>query len=188
MSQVLLTSINSVPPPYNIFVCNVYGNFCTLVATINNPVPTSIYITLPPQYDTVPLVGIKIVNSGCCESFEIVNCSPYPTPTPTPPCTVTDVYLSASIISAGGAIRLNAWLDSGLSIPYDMSCGSINVSYRYVDRDSTPKDDVYNSWSGTNYVDTVPSLVIPPISSVCIFNVENGCGGCYNFIISTDCP
>ena len=75
MGQITFSTITTFQPPYNIYVCNVYGNLCDLVATITTTSPPSITIQLPPQFDTVPAVGIKMVSSACCEHFEVVYCT-----------------------------------------------------------------------------------------------------------------
>jgi hypothetical protein len=99
MTSIELTLITgSITIPYLIYACDVYGNNCVLIANILTTVPPTNTIFLPPQFNTAPAVGIKIITNDGCERFEIFNCnelliSPTPTPTytptPTPTKTVT---------------------------------------------------------------------------------------------------
>jgi hypothetical protein len=99
MTSIELTLITgSITIPYLIYACDVYGNNCILIANILTTVPPTNTIFLPPQFNTAPAVGIKIITNDGCERFEIFNCnelliSPTPTPTytptPTPTKTVT---------------------------------------------------------------------------------------------------
>ena len=89
MTSIELTLITgSITIPYLIYACDVYGNNCILIANILTTVPPTNTIFLPPQFNTAPAVGIKIITNDGCERFEIFNCyeiyiSPTPTKTPT---------------------------------------------------------------------------------------------------------
>lgn len=74
MNSIQITSVSTFSPPYSVYVCNVFGNYCILVATINNIVPPSLSIILPPEFETAPVVGVKIITCDGCEHFEIVYC------------------------------------------------------------------------------------------------------------------
>jgi hypothetical protein len=74
MSQIEITLTSGVTTPFNLFVCDVYGNQCVLVTTIYTPIPPSIFITLPIQFNTAPAIGIKLTDALGCEKFEIYNC------------------------------------------------------------------------------------------------------------------
>jgi hypothetical protein len=74
MSQIEITLTSGVTTPFNLFVCDVYGNQCVLVTTIYIPIPPSIFITLPIQFNTAPAIGIKLTDALGCEKFEIYNC------------------------------------------------------------------------------------------------------------------
>lgn len=74
MTAIDITNIVGLTFPYNIYVCDVYGNQCILIATINTGVPPPNIIVLPIQFNTAPAVGINIVTSDGCERFEIVYC------------------------------------------------------------------------------------------------------------------
>lgn len=73
MTQLHIHNITGVTLPYDIFVCDVYGNQCVLVATINVAVPPAMIITLPIQFNMSPAIGIKIITPDC-EKFIILNC------------------------------------------------------------------------------------------------------------------
>lgn len=75
MSQITINTTTGAVPPYDIYICNVYGNNCVLVATIPTNTPPTVTITLPNQFDQVPAVGLKFIDSNSCEKLETVNCS-----------------------------------------------------------------------------------------------------------------
>jgi hypothetical protein len=89
MTSIILNSITGLTYPYDIYVCDVYGDNCGYVSQINTPVPSSVEIVLPPPFNLAPAVGIKIITSDGCERFNIINCI-YLTPTPTPSITPTN--------------------------------------------------------------------------------------------------
>jgi len=84
MTNVEITQITGCTPPYEIYVCDVYGNQCVWMADILSPIPPPIIFTLPPPFDNAPAVGILIVSllTGC-EDFEVYTCIPEPSQTPT---------------------------------------------------------------------------------------------------------
>ncbi len=95
MTSIQITEISGLTYPYDIYVCDVFGNQCLLVATINSDVPPVNTLVLPPQFNTAPAVGVKIVSHDCVK-FNIVYCylvytrTPTPTPTVTPTITPTN--------------------------------------------------------------------------------------------------
>jgi hypothetical protein len=89
MTSIILNSITGLNYPYDIYVCDVYGNNCGYISQINTPVPASVEIVLPPPFNMAPAVGIKIITSDGCERFRIIECI-YLTPTPTPSITPTN--------------------------------------------------------------------------------------------------
>ena len=92
MTSIILNSIIGLNYPYDIYVCDVYGNNCGYISQINTPVPSSVEIVLPPPFNMAPAVGIKIITSDGCERFRVIECiylTPTPTPTVTPTNTVT---------------------------------------------------------------------------------------------------
>jgi hypothetical protein len=63
--------------PYNLYACDAYGNQCAILATLTGPVPppsTGITLNIPSQFNNVPVIGIKIVDSNGCEQFILINC------------------------------------------------------------------------------------------------------------------
>lgn len=74
MTQIQINNVTGVSLPYDMYICDVFGNNCILVATISNPIPPSLTITLPPIFNTAPAVGVKIIGSDGCEKFVIINC------------------------------------------------------------------------------------------------------------------
>ena len=94
MTTIDITNIIGLSYPYDIYVCDVYGNNCILLSTVFTNIPPSNTILLPPQFDTASSVGIKVITLDGCERFKIIECdvliSPSPTPTFTP--TPTPVY------------------------------------------------------------------------------------------------
>jgi hypothetical protein len=74
MLVIQLNSITGATPPYNLFICDVYGNQCVVLATINTPIPPSITLNVPSQFNNVPAIGLKIIDYYGCEQFEIINC------------------------------------------------------------------------------------------------------------------
>ena len=74
MGQIVINTTSGGTLPLNIYVCNVYGNFCTLIASIPIDAPPTVTLTLPPSFDTYPAVGVKIVDSNCCEKLVVANC------------------------------------------------------------------------------------------------------------------
>ena len=79
MTSIDLTSITgSISTPYLIQACDVYGYNCVLIATIGTTVPPSNTILLPPQFNTAPAVGIKIIDFSGCEIFKTFNCNELP--------------------------------------------------------------------------------------------------------------
>ena len=88
MTSIILNSISGLTYPYDIYVCDVYGNNCGYISKIKTPVPPSVEIVLPPPFDMAPAVGIKLITSDGCEKFIIFDCI-YITPTTTPTNTPT---------------------------------------------------------------------------------------------------
>lgn len=75
MTELTLTNLNSLSTPYSIYVCNVYGTSCVLIATSSTIIPPSVTFSLPNLFDTAPVVGVKVVENNGCERFKILYCS-----------------------------------------------------------------------------------------------------------------
>lgn len=74
MTEINLSSISGLTPPYTVYACDVFGVSCTLIATISGVVPPINSILLPPPFYYAPAVGIKIVAAGCTK-FKVFYCS-----------------------------------------------------------------------------------------------------------------
>ena len=74
MLVIQLNSITGATPPYDLYLCDVYGNQCAVLATINTPIPPSITLNVPSQFNNVPAIGLKIIDVNCCEQFGIIYC------------------------------------------------------------------------------------------------------------------
>ena len=60
MTQIEILGVSGATYPLNIFACDVYQNQCILIATLYSVPVSPIIITLPPQFDSSPAVGILI--------------------------------------------------------------------------------------------------------------------------------
>ena len=74
MTQIQINSITGSAYPYTLYARDVYGNQCVLITTIPSTATFPLTITLPPQFNGAPAVGIKIIDSTGCELFGIINC------------------------------------------------------------------------------------------------------------------
>lgn len=75
MAQIQILTTSFIFTSYNVFVCDVYGNNCVLVANVIPPQPPTLTIGIPSQFNTAPAVGIKVVDSNNCEIFKVFDCS-----------------------------------------------------------------------------------------------------------------
>lgn len=75
MGQLVITNNTGMTLPYDVWICNTYGNDCVLVATINTTIPPTITIELPPIFNTYPALTIKLTNGINCDYFETIYCS-----------------------------------------------------------------------------------------------------------------
>lgn len=75
MTQIIFTGSTGFTLPYNVYGCDIYGNNCILIATIDNLIPPSITVTLPPIFDTYPGITIKVSNCINCDYYEFVVCN-----------------------------------------------------------------------------------------------------------------
>ena len=75
---MLILQINGITggtSPYNLYACDAYGNQCVIFATLTTPIPSSgITLNIPSQFNNVPAIGIKIIDSNGCEQFILLNC------------------------------------------------------------------------------------------------------------------
>jgi hypothetical protein len=82
-----ITSISGYPP-YDIYVCDIFGFNCEQVAILTGDVPPPVILDYLGTYENSPVVTIKIVDSSGCVTTELFYCVD-PTPTPTPTLTPT---------------------------------------------------------------------------------------------------
>jgi hypothetical protein len=75
VTSLQFTSIIGLNNPYTIYICDVFGSQCILVAYISTSVPVNNTFVLPPQFNTAPAIGIKVITSDGCEKFKIIYCS-----------------------------------------------------------------------------------------------------------------
>lgn len=75
MTSLKFTSIGGLNQPYTIYICDVYGNQCILVAYIATTVPANNTFILPPQFNSAPAIGVKVITSDGCERFKVLYCS-----------------------------------------------------------------------------------------------------------------
>lgn len=71
MTQLTINSIIGLIPPFSGYVCNSYGNNCVYIGEITT---TPITLTLPPQFNMVPVVGLKLIDNTGCEKFRALIC------------------------------------------------------------------------------------------------------------------
>jgi hypothetical protein len=89
MTTIDITNITGLSYPYDIYVCDIYGNNCILIATVFTSIPPSNTILLPPQFDMASSIGIKVITLDGCEKFKTIDCNVLLSPTPTPTLTNT---------------------------------------------------------------------------------------------------
>jgi len=75
MTTIDITNITGLNYPYNIYVCDIYGNNCILIATVSTNIPPTNTILLPPPFNMAPSVGIKIITSDGCVKFKVFDCT-----------------------------------------------------------------------------------------------------------------
>ena len=79
MRSIIISSITGLTPPYEIYICDVYGNQCQYIDTITNNVPPIDVIPLPPLFSGAPSVGLKIIETIVpCEKLQLVTCTYLP--------------------------------------------------------------------------------------------------------------
>jgi hypothetical protein len=75
MNTLEFSSIFGLDFPYTVYVCDVYGNQCVLVAYINTNVPLNNLFALPQQFQNAPALGVKVISANGCEKFKVLYCS-----------------------------------------------------------------------------------------------------------------
>lgn len=75
MTSLQFTQVFGLNFPYTIYICDVFGNQCILVAYIDTNVPINNTFILPPQFNSAPAIGVKVITSDGCERFKVIYCS-----------------------------------------------------------------------------------------------------------------
>jgi hypothetical protein len=75
MTTLEFLSIGTLTNPYTIYICDVYGLNCILVAYFTTNVPPNNSFVLPPQFNSAPAIGVKVITSDGCERFKVLYCS-----------------------------------------------------------------------------------------------------------------
>lgn len=77
MTNLVFSGVTGIALPYNVWGCDIYGNNCILIATINTAIPPTLTIQLPPIFDTYPGLLIKLTNCLDCEYSEFSACDTF---------------------------------------------------------------------------------------------------------------
>ena len=131
MNNITISSITGLIPPFSAYCCDYYGNQCSYVGS-GTTVP--ITFTLTPQFNSAPAVGILLIDSTGCQSFETVVCglivptptasvTSTPTVTPTPTVTITNTPTNSNTPSQTNTITPTPGLSTGKSIAMAMIFG-----------------------------------------------------------------
>jgi hypothetical protein len=128
MQTITLNSITGLNLPYTVYVCDVFGNNCTVLSTVVSTVPPTFTFVLPPPFDVIPAIGIKIITSDGCERFEIYNC--YVTPTPTPLPFIPPFFQVSNILGTNPlSMKFRTSPNSSFNIDWgDTSTLSVNIT------------------------------------------------------------
>lgn len=76
MVQVRIDSITGATLPVSVYISDVYGNYQTLLGTINSTVPPTVDYnsTIPSIFQTAPQIMLTLVDSDGCSVFKILDC------------------------------------------------------------------------------------------------------------------
>jgi hypothetical protein len=76
MVQVRIDSITNATTPVSVFISDVYGNYQTLLGTINSTVPPTVNYnsTIPAIFQTAPQIMLTLVDATGCSIFKILDC------------------------------------------------------------------------------------------------------------------
>jgi len=69
MSQVItISGITGGVPPLTFYICDEYGNNCSVLATTGGTYTASTF------YSTATTLLIKVIDSNGCETFKLISC------------------------------------------------------------------------------------------------------------------
>ena len=166
MTSITLNSITGLTYPYDIYVCDVYGNNCGYIVQINTSVPSSVEVVLPPPFDMSPAVGIKIITSDKCERFRVIDCINIP------PTTVD----CSSYITTGGTDIFKYNIDTNVltlltfpSLPLISDIAN-NSNKFWVTNTSNPQSLIEYYINTTPFVATYNRTLSPsqPLLGLCV--------------------
>jgi hypothetical protein len=66
-----IDNINGVPP-FEVTVCDNNNNNCTLMSYTFEPVPPTIYVTLPEDWSQLPFFFINVKDSNNCIQTQLI--------------------------------------------------------------------------------------------------------------------
>ena len=78
MTQVRITEISGGTYPIDVYISDVYGNYQTLLGTINTgPVPPTVEYntTIPSIFNTAPEIMLTLTDNNGCSIFKILQCT-----------------------------------------------------------------------------------------------------------------
>jgi hypothetical protein len=78
MTQVRITEISGGTYPIDVYISDVYGNYLTLLGTINTgPVPPTVeYNTVIPSiFNTAPEIMLTLTDNNGCSIFKLLQCT-----------------------------------------------------------------------------------------------------------------
>ena len=78
MTQVRITEISGGTYPIDVYISDVYGNYQTLLGTIDpGPVPPIVeYNTVIPSiFDTAPQIMLTLTDNNGCSIFKLLECT-----------------------------------------------------------------------------------------------------------------
>jgi len=77
MKQVRITEISGGTYPIDVYISDVYGNYQTLLGTINTgPVPPTVEYnsTIPSIFNTAPEIMLTLTDNNGCSIFKLIQC------------------------------------------------------------------------------------------------------------------
>jgi hypothetical protein len=77
MIQVRITEISGGTYPIDVYISDVYGNYQTLLGTINTgPVPPTVEYnnTIPSIFNTAPEIMLTLTDNNGCSIFKLIQC------------------------------------------------------------------------------------------------------------------
>lgn len=130
MATITLNGITG-NSPYNITVCDGFGNNCVYFPSVSGPGP--ITLGLPTLYDSAPITMITLVDSSGCSRMELFYCD--------------DVYPENLCFTFRVTASTTSWIDYPVLLTIDENIN--NVPSYTGDFFGTP---ITMYWNGTNWL------------------------------------